>query len=133
MGEKTLEHATYKIGYHVVWCTKFRHPILVNAVEVFTKNTIAQTCAVYGWKLKQIEIMPDHVHCFISAPPTVAPTDIVKTLKSVSAIAVFTQFPQLKGQKFWGSGLWSKSYYVGTVGDMSEKVVLKYIGTQKPR
>lgn len=133
MDEKTLEHATYKIGYHVVWCTKFRHPILVNAVEVFTKNTIAQTCAVYGWELKQIEIMPDHVHCVISAPPTVAPTDIVKTLKSVSAIAVFTQFPQLKGQKFWGSGLWSKSYYVGTVGDMSEKVVLKYIGTQKSR
>lgn len=133
MCEKTLEHATYKIGYHVVWCTKFRHPILVNAVEVFTKNTIAQTCAVYGWELKQIEIMPDHVHCFISAPPTVAPTDIVETLKSVSAIAVFTQFPQLKGQKFWGSGLWSKSYYVETVGDMSEKVVLKYIGTQKSR
>lgn len=133
MDEKTLEHATYKIGYHVVWCTKFRHPILVNAVEVFTKNTIAQTCAVYGWELQQIEIMPDHVHCFISAPPTVAPTDIVKTLKSVSAIAVFTQFPQLKGQKFWGSGLWSKSYYVGTVGDMSEKTVLKYIGTQKSR
>lgn len=133
MDEKTLEHATYKIGYHVVWCTKFRHPILVNAVEVFTKNTIAQTCAVYGWKLQQIEIMPDHVHCFISAPPTVAPTDIVKTLKSVSAIAVFTQFPQLKGQKFWGSGLWSKSYYVGTVGDMSEKVVLNYIAKQKSR
>ena len=133
MDEKTLEHATYKIGYHVVWCTKFRHPILVNAVEVFTKNTIAQTCAVYGWELQQIEIMPDHVHCFISAPPTVAPTDIVKTLKSVSAIAVFTQFPQLKGQKFWGSGLWSKSYYVGTVGDMSEKVVLNYIAKQKSR
>lgn len=133
MDEKTLEHATYKIEYHVVWCTKFRHPILINAVEVFTKNTIAQTCAVYGWELKQIEIMPDHVHCFISAPPTVAPTDIVKTLKSVSAIAVFTQFPQLKGQKFWGSGLWSKSYYVGTVGDMSEKVVLNYIVKQKSR
>lgn len=94
-------------------------------------------CAVYGWELQQIEIMPDHVHCFISAPPTDAPTDaptdIVKTLKSVSAIAVFTQFPQLKGQKFWGSGLWSKSYYVGTVGDMSEKTVLKYIAKQKPR
>lgn len=90
-------------------------------------------CAVYGWELQQIEIMPDHVHCFISAPPAVAPTDIVKTLKSVSAIAVFTQFPQLKGQKFWGSGLWSKSYYVGTVGDMSEKVVLNYIAKQKSR
>lgn len=63
-------------------------------------------------------------------PPTVAPADIVRTLKSISAVGIFTRFPQLKGKKFWGTGLWSKGYYVGTVGDMSEDVVCKYIDSQ---
>lgn len=127
---ESASHSTYKIGYHIVWCTKFRHKVLVEAVEVAAKRIISETCVAYGWQIPSLEVMPDHVHCFVQAPPTVAPVDIVRTLKSVSAVGIFTRFPQLKGRKFWGTGLWSKGYYVGTVGDMSEDVVRKYIDSQ---
>lgn len=40
--------------------------------------------------------MPDHIHLFISALPTIAPTEIVKILKSVSANEIF------KGNKVLG-------------------------------
>ena len=129
-GLKSSSHSTYKIDYHIVWCTKFRHKVLVEAVEVAAKRIISETCVAYGWQIPSLEVMPDHVHCFVQAPPTVAPVDIVRTLKSVSAVGIFTRFPQLKGRKFWGTGLWSKGYYVGTVGDMSEDVVRKYIDSQ---
>lgn len=75
--------------------------------------------------------MPDHVHLFISAPPTIAPTEIVKILKSVSAYWIFKGFPNLKKSKFWGSGLWSKGYYVGTAGAVSSEIIQKYIQNQK--
>lgn len=75
--------------------------------------------------------MPDHVHLFISAPPTIAPTKIVKILKSVSAYWIFKAFPNLKKSKFWGSGLWSKGYYVGTAGAVSSEIIQKYIQSQK--
>ena len=52
--------------------------------------------------------MPDHIYLFISAPPTTAPTELVKILKSVSSNEMFKAFPSLKKNKFWGSGLWSK-------------------------
>ena len=42
------------LQYHIVWCTKYRHPVLTGAVEVETKTILAQTCAVYGWTLKAI-------------------------------------------------------------------------------
>ena len=63
----------------------------------------------------------------------IPPEEIIRTLKSISALGVFNEFPHLKGRKFWGSGLWEKGYYVGTVGDMSQDTVLRYIQNQKKR
>lgn len=75
--------------------------------------------------------MPDHIHLFISAPPTIAPTEIVKILKNVSANTLFKAFPNLKKSRFWGSGLWSKGYYVGTAGAVSFEIIVRYIQDQK--
>ena len=66
------DHSIHKLGYHFVWCTKYRHPILVNGVDDTVKRVIAQTCGLNKWICKEIEIMPDHVHLFIQAPHTVA-------------------------------------------------------------
>ena len=98
------------LQYHIVWCTKYRHPVLTGAVEVETKTILAQTCAEYGWTLKAIEVMPEHVHLFLEASPDDAPSSIARTLKSISAVHIFTAFPKLKERKFWGSGLWSSLY-----------------------
>lgn len=133
MKEKTTAHSTYKIGFHLVWTTKFRHPVLVGEVELAAKRILSQTCVVYGWEIHNCEVMPDHVHMFISFPPTQTPSEAVKTLKSISAVHLFYQFPYMKQKKFWGTGLWSKGAYYGTVGDMSEEVVKRYIDNQKSK
>jgi putative transposase len=75
--------------------------------------------------------MPDHVHLFVSAPPTIAPVDIVRKLKSISANWIFQGFSTLKQSKFWGSGLWSRGYYIGTAGTVSAETIQKYIQNQK--
>lgn len=133
MEEQHTSHSTYKIGFHLVWVTKFRHSILVDAVEVATRHILSQTCVAYDWTLHTIEIMPDHVHMFVSFPPTETPVNVVKTLKSISAVHIFEKFPHIKQKRFWGSGLWSKGAYYGTVGDMSEDIVKRYIENQKSK
>ena len=75
--------------------------------------------------------MPDHIYLFIYAPPTIAPTKLVKILKSVSSNEMFKAFPSLKKNKFLGSGLWSKGYYIGTAGAVSSEITKKYIQDQK--
>ena len=119
------------LQYHIVWCTKYRHPVLTGAVEVETKTILAQTCTEYGWTLKAIEVMPEHVHIFLEASPDEAPSSIARTLKSISAVHIFTAFPKLKERKFWGSGLWSRGCYYGSVGAITEERVKKYIENQK--
>lgn len=126
-------HCVHSIGLHLIWCTKYRHSVLVNGVDSIVKQTIVNACLTYGWKCHAIEVMPDYVHCFIQYPPTEAANTISRTLKSLSAVAVFCSFPKLKGQKFWGSGLWSPSCYYGSVGAITQDAVQKYIEEQKSK
>jgi REP element-mobilizing transposase RayT len=74
-----------------------------------------------------METMPDHVHIFLSAPPTVAPTEIVRKLKSITANRIFAAIDWLKKKYFWGSGLWSRGYYIGTAGNVSAETIRKNI------
>ena len=124
-------HSVHEIAYHIIFCTKYRHPIIEGAIEIELKKILAETCGHYGWKLETMETQPDHVHLFVRTDHTTAPVEISATLKSISAVYIFTTFPALKGKKFWGSGLWSRSTYYGAVGHVSEKTVKQYIEDQK--
>ena len=77
---ETVTDKPPSLQYHIVWCTKYRHPILTGAVEVETKTILAQTCTEYGWTLKAIEVMPDHVHLFLEASPDDAPSSVTAPL-----------------------------------------------------
>jgi putative transposase len=75
--------------------------------------------------------MPEHVHLFVSAPPTIAPNTIARTVKSILAVSVFRQFPTLKRRRFWGSGLLSDGCYYGSAGTVSAATIQHYIENQK--
>ena len=78
------------------------------------------------------EFLKSHaIHIFVDCPQTVAPCDIVRTLKSISAIEMFKASPQLKQFYSRCGVLWSRGYFVSTVGHISEATVKKYIEEQK--
>lgn len=81
-------------------------------------------------KFIEMEVMPDHVHIFLSANPEYSPVMIIKVLKGVSGLRLFKKFPELK-EKLWKGHLWSPSYYVGTAGKVTEENVRRYIEEQK--
>ena len=128
---RRTKHSVYNINYHIVFCPKYRHPIFKDELEYEILKLFKVISYNYGFEVLEQEIMPEHIHLFISAPPTIAPTEIVKILKSVSANEIFKAFPNLKKNKFWGSGLWSKGYYIGTAGAVSSEIIKKYIQDQK--
>ena len=123
--------AVYDIRYHIVWCPKYRKPILArNDVNQFTRECIETIVQTKGWDLIGLEIMPDHIHVFISTQPFQAPTDIVKILKGVTAKQLRSKFPVILSQIRKGS-IWSPSYYVGTAGDVSSETIKHYIENQR--
>jgi len=78
-----------------------------------------------------MEVMPDYIHLFISAKPTVAPIDIVRTFKSITTIKLFKMYPTLKS--FYGrrGSLWSVGKFISTISNMSTETIKKYIEEQK--
>ena len=129
----TLNHCKFLLQYHIIWCPKFRFNVLKNGVDEYLKEILLKISDRYGYEIKEMEIMPDHIHIFISTKPTVAPSDVVRTLKSISAIELFKQYPELK--KFYSrcGSLWSKGYFASSIGNVSEETVRRYIQEQKSK
>ena len=127
----SASHCKYLIQYHIIWCPKFRFSVLKGTVEDTLKQMLQTICNDYNYYIKALEVMPDHIHIFIDVPQTVAPCDVARTLKSISAIELFKAYPQLK--KFYArcGALWSGGYFVSTVGHISEATVIKYIEEHK--
>jgi putative transposase len=131
MREIHKNHVVHQLGYHLVFCTKYRNPVLTQAVGVYCKKIIAEICKDNNWLLHSIEVMPDHVHLFLQIDHQTAPVVVVKILKACSTLYLFEKFKDLKARKFWGSGLWSSGCYYATVGSCTEEAVKKYIDCQK--
>ena len=126
MEEQHTKHVTYKIGYHFVWCPKYRKAILTGDVAAFAEAEIRRLCEANHWTIGALNIEEDHVHLFVSAPPAIAPSLIANTLKGITARQIFKQYPEVKKQ-LWDGSFWSRSFYAGTVGDMTEQAVKKSI------
>jgi len=114
-----------------VLVTKYRNKVLRDDIETYVKDEVPKICARYDWEQLALEVMPDHVHLFVSAPPTTAPVTIAKTIKSILAVGIFKTFPTLKQKRFWGSGLWSDGTYYGSAGSVSAEIIKRYIENQK--
>lgn len=130
MGLKKGRNSVYQIGYHIIWCTKHRKQILVNQIAEDMQELLTKIASDNKFTIENMEVMPDHIHLFITATPNHLIADMVKALKGVSARFLFKEHPELKKQ-LWGGHLWNPSYYVGTVGNISEETVKKYIESQK--
>lgn len=128
---KSTNHSVYSLNYHIVLVTKYRRKVFFDEVEFFLKKRIREICLQYNWDLIVSETMPDHVHIFVSAAPSIAPVTVAKTIKSITTVDIFRKFKNLKKQKFWGSGLWSRGTYYGSAGSVSAKIIKRYIQNQK--
>ena len=119
-------NCVYQTAYHVVWCPKYRKSILTASIADETKRLIESICLERDWQVLALEVQPDHIHLFVSIPPSIAVADAMKILKGSTARKLFVKFPELKKQ-LWGGHLWSPSYYVGTAGNVSSETIQKYI------
>ena len=90
------------------------------------RETIYRVCAYNNWVPMALQVMPDHVHFFVSAPPKWAPARVVQSLKSWTSKDLREKFAIIR-QTRYSDDLWASSYYCGTAGHVSAEVVAKYI------
>ncbi len=119
---------TGKLQYHIVWCTKYRRKVLTPEIQERLKEIIKEKCKERNFELLEIETMEDHIHVFVSANSSVPVKHIANQLKGISSNKLRKEFKSLRTRI---PTLWTRSYYAGTVGHVSESTVKKYIQNQK--
>ncbi len=121
------KHAVYDLKYHSVWIPKYRKGILTEEVAEYAKQVFERIAEEYDLTIDAMEVVEDHVHIFLEAPPRVSAAQIVQVLKSLSARELFRQFPRLR-RELWSGHLWSAGYFVRAVGDeVTGDVIRRYI------
>lgn len=121
-------HSAYVINYHLVWIPRYRKKVLVGHVEARLKELLAEIATQYGFEILAVEVMPDDVHLFVSAPPKFAPAEIVRLFKGITSRRLKKEFESLRRQ-YWGkkATLWAEGDYVGTAGHVSAETIKRYI------
>ena len=120
-------HSTYNVAYHIVFSPKYRYNLVRDSAAERLKTLLLQAASHLGIIIQAMEVMPDHVHLFIIARPTISIPQIVQYLKGYSSYFMRKEFTYLRRYP----SLWTRSYFVETVGHISEKTVVNYIQNQK--
>ncbi len=120
------KHCVFYHRFHLVWSTKYRYQVLTGDVRFRVREIIRQVCAEQGVDIIKGVLSSDHVHMFVSIPPTVAVADLMRLMKGRSSHKVQREFANLK-QRYWGRYFWGRGYFSTTNGAITEDIVLQYL------
>ncbi len=131
--KKRWEHsnkAVYNIGYHLIWCTKYRRPVLSEEVSQRLKQLFYEKAGEIEVTIEKLEVMLDHIHMFVKCSPVDSPHFIVQQFKGYTSRILRKEFSPLRTRI---PTLWTRSYYCESCGHISEETVKKYIEDQKSK
>jgi putative transposase len=131
MGSERYRHirgTVSTIKYHFVWCPKYRRKVLCGAVAERLKQLLHEKAAELHCTVQALEVLSDHVHLFVDCPPMYAPQQFANHFKGYSSRVLRHEFPALHSRL---PSLWSRSYYVGSVGHVLTETIQTYIEQQK--
>lgn len=125
---KSTKHMVYSCQYHVIFCPKYRRPVLEGKIAKRLKELILEKQKEYGYEVLDMEVMPDHVHLLLDVNPKIGIYRIVSKIKGYTSKVLREEFPKLKSRL---PCLWSGSRFISSVGAVTLEVVKKYIENQK--
>jgi len=115
-------HTVFKIQYHFVFVTKYRYKVLKGDVGLKVRELIRQTCEAFEIEILKGVVSQDHVHVLLSAPPNLAPSEIMRRIKERSSMKLFGSFPDLK-KRYWGRHFWARGYFCVTSGELTDEMI----------
>lgn len=120
-------HGVGQNSFHLVWKPKyawdcFKFPWVKTDCETILREAISR----YGMQLYELEVMPDHVHCFVEVPPTMGVSKALNLLKGYSSYKLFQKHKWLRGY-FRKGHLWSPGKFFRSVGNVTAEAIKNYI------
>jgi putative transposase len=124
---RSNNNVVYACRYHVVWCPKYRRPVLVGDIAERLTALIGEDLATLDGQLVEVSVQPDHVHMLVGVDPQFGIHRLVKQVKGRSSRVLRQEFPSLRSRM---NTLWTNSYYVATTGGAPLATIQRYIEQQ---
>lgn len=118
MALRRTSHAVYDTQYHLVWCPKYIKDIFTQSY--LREELFREIAEEYEFCIEALEVSEDHIHILISFPPRYSISQVVGTMKSISALELFKEHPSLKKRLFSGE-LWRRT---GTLREWSGRFTI---------
>ena len=125
---RSYDHMIFSCQYHVIFCTKYRRKVLDDGINLRLKQLLREKESEFGYRVMEMEVMPDHVHLLLDIEPRRNITEIVNLIKGYTSHVLRDEFPSLRKRL---PTLWTRSKFISSVGAVTLEVVKKYIEEQK--
>ena len=66
---RSNKNVVYSCLYHVVFCPKYRRPVLVVGVAKRLKEIVATTAEAFSATILEMAVLPDQVHLLVEVDP----------------------------------------------------------------
>ena len=119
-------HSTHDLKVHLVWCTKYRHKALQQDVACRIRDLLRQICEANDIQIVKGHVSKDHIHLYVSYPPKLSVSEMIKRLKGRSSKMIQAEFPEL-GAKFWGRHFWGTGYAAFSSGTVTDQTIREYL------
>lgn len=121
------DRSVFSLHFHFAWCPKYRRSVLTGPVARELQKLLQQKADTLQVTIESLEIMPDHVHLSLAADPTEAPQHLANQFKRFTSRILREKYPHLRSRL---PSLWSRSYYVGSIGRVSKATITRFIEDQ---
>jgi putative transposase len=119
-------HTKFALEIDLVWCTKYRKPILRGDIAVRFRAIARQECSELKVEVLSGAVAKDHVHMLVSMPPQLAVSKLVQQLKGKSSYKLQREFKSLQ-KEYWEQKMWARGYFACSTGNVSTEMIAAYI------
>ena len=121
-------HSCFLLQYHIVFVTKYRHPVLTDKVKDVVYERIHYVADQRGFHILEINGESDHIHILMEADTTTSPAELANVLKTQTARKLYGE--TILKKYYWKPYFWSDSYFISSVSENSLHTIKQYIRNQ---
>jgi len=123
-GLNRFAHSVGQNAYHLVWKPKYGYSrFSSDHFRSVCEGTIKLIALQYGFKVYELQVMPDHIHLFVECPPTICVSKALQLFKGISSRILRRNFSYLRRYKC----LWSPGKFFRSVGNVTSDTITAYI------
>lgn len=116
----------HDLKVHLVWITKYRYNVLTKEIGNRIRDIIRQIYESNDIQIISGRVSKDHVHLYISYPPKLSVSEIMRRIKGRSSRKIQEEFPQLH-KRYWGKHFWGIGYAAFSSGTVTDEMIKEYL------